>query len=97
MPQPRWARLTNTHGFGSFNGSVVYSMYATKSFAVGEAGLIYSADRDRITKSLLVVIVGMQRLLRQYQLSGGDAGFEGHIRDTNRREIHAASIMSRES
>ena len=33
-------------GFGSgFGGSVVYSMHATKSFAVGEAGLIYSADR----------------------------------------------------
>ena len=32
-------------GFGSgFAGSVVYSMHATKSFAVGEAGLIYSAD-----------------------------------------------------
>ena len=39
------------HGFGSgFNGSVVYSMHATKSFAVGEAGLIYSADPDRIAK-----------------------------------------------
>jgi dTDP-4-amino-4,6-dideoxygalactose transaminase len=38
-------------GFGSgFAGSVVYSMHATKSFAVGEAGLIYSADRDRIAK-----------------------------------------------
>jgi dTDP-4-amino-4,6-dideoxygalactose transaminase len=39
------------HGFGGgFNGSVVYSMHATKSFAVGEAGLIYSADPDRIAK-----------------------------------------------
>jgi dTDP-4-amino-4,6-dideoxygalactose transaminase len=39
------------HGFGrGFAGSVVYSMHATKSFAVGEAGLIYSADRDRIAK-----------------------------------------------
>jgi len=39
------------HGFGSgFAGSVVYSMHATKSFAVGEAGLIYSADPDRIAK-----------------------------------------------
>ena len=39
------------HGFGSgFNGSVVYSMHATKSFAVGEAGLIYNADPDRIAK-----------------------------------------------
>ncbi len=38
-------------GFGTgFAGSVVYSMHATKSFAVGEAGLIYSADRDRIAK-----------------------------------------------
>jgi dTDP-4-amino-4,6-dideoxygalactose transaminase len=36
-------------GFGSgFAGSVVYSMHATKSFAVGEAGLIYSADKERI-------------------------------------------------
>jgi dTDP-4-amino-4,6-dideoxygalactose transaminase len=39
------------HGFGSgFAGSVVYSMHATKSFAVGEAGLIYSTDTDRIAK-----------------------------------------------
>src|SRR5580698_3869222 len=39
------------HGFGSgFAGSVVYSMHATKSFAVGEAGLIYSADPARIAK-----------------------------------------------
>src|ERR1700734_3816278 len=38
-------------GFGSgFAGSVVYSMHATKSFAVGEAGLIYSADKERIAK-----------------------------------------------
>jgi dTDP-4-amino-4,6-dideoxygalactose transaminase len=38
-------------GFGSgFGGSVVYSMHATKSFAVGEAGLIYSADPDLITR-----------------------------------------------
>ncbi len=38
-------------GFGSgFAGSVVYSMHATKSFAVGEAGVIYSADTDRIAR-----------------------------------------------
>jgi dTDP-4-amino-4,6-dideoxygalactose transaminase len=38
-------------GFGSgFAGSVVFSMHATKSFAVGEAGLIYSADKDRIAR-----------------------------------------------
>jgi dTDP-4-amino-4,6-dideoxygalactose transaminase len=38
-------------GFGSgFTGSVVFSMHATKSFAVGEAGLIYSADPDRIAR-----------------------------------------------
>jgi dTDP-4-amino-4,6-dideoxygalactose transaminase len=38
-------------GFGTgFSGSVVYSMHATKSFAVGEAGLIYSADPDRIAR-----------------------------------------------
>src|SRR3984885_11472618 len=39
------------HGFGSgFAGSVVYSMHATKSFAVGEAGIIYSADTDRVAR-----------------------------------------------
>ena len=38
-------------GFGTgFEGSVVYSMHATKSFAVGEAGLIYSADKNRIAR-----------------------------------------------
>jgi dTDP-4-amino-4,6-dideoxygalactose transaminase len=38
-------------GFGTgFAGSVVFSMHATKSFAVGEAGLMYSADSDRIAR-----------------------------------------------
>src|ERR1700761_2098044 len=38
-------------GFGTgYEGSVVYSMHATKSFAVGEAGLIYSADKERIAR-----------------------------------------------
>jgi dTDP-4-amino-4,6-dideoxygalactose transaminase len=38
-------------GFGSgFAGSTVYSMHATKSFATGEGGLIYSADPDRIAR-----------------------------------------------
>ena len=38
-------------GFGSgFAGTVVYSMHATKSFAMGEAGLLYSADPDRIAR-----------------------------------------------
>jgi dTDP-4-amino-4,6-dideoxygalactose transaminase len=41
----------NGLGFGSgFGGSVVFSMHATKSFAVGEGGLIYSADPDRIAR-----------------------------------------------
>jgi dTDP-4-amino-4,6-dideoxygalactose transaminase len=38
-------------GFGTGSGaSVVFSMHATKSFAVGEAGLIYCADKDRIAR-----------------------------------------------
>jgi dTDP-4-amino-4,6-dideoxygalactose transaminase len=38
-------------GFGTGSGaSVVFSMHATKSFAVGEAGLIYSADKNRIAR-----------------------------------------------
>jgi dTDP-4-amino-4,6-dideoxygalactose transaminase len=38
-------------GFGSgFTGTVVFSMHATKSFATGEGGLIYSADPDRIAR-----------------------------------------------
>jgi dTDP-4-amino-4,6-dideoxygalactose transaminase len=38
-------------GFGTgSSASVVFSMHATKSFAVGEAGLIYSADTDRIAR-----------------------------------------------
>lgn len=36
-------------GFGSgFSGAVVYSMHATKAFATGEGGLIYSADAKLI-------------------------------------------------
>ena len=39
----------NGEGFGTgFSGSVIYSMHATKSFATGEGGLIYSADAQRI-------------------------------------------------
>jgi dTDP-4-amino-4,6-dideoxygalactose transaminase len=38
-------------GFGTgFDGNIVFSMHATKAFAVGEAGLIYSADPDRIAR-----------------------------------------------
>ncbi len=38
-------------GFGAgFAGSVVFSMHATKSFAVGEGGLIYSADRRALAE-----------------------------------------------
>src|ERR1700689_982545 len=38
-------------GFGKgFAGSVVFSMHATKSFAVGEAGLIYSRDAERVAR-----------------------------------------------
>ena len=37
-------------GFGAgFSGTVVFSMHATKSFATGEGGLIYSADRQTIS------------------------------------------------
>ena len=36
-------------GFGSgFAGTIVYSMHATKSFATGEGGLVYSADPNQI-------------------------------------------------
>ena len=36
-------------GFGAgFSGTVVYSMHVTKSFATGEAGVIYSADIETI-------------------------------------------------
>jgi dTDP-4-amino-4,6-dideoxygalactose transaminase len=38
-------------GFGSgFTGTVVFSMHATKSFATGEGGLVYSADPERIAR-----------------------------------------------
>ncbi len=39
----------NGRGFGAgFTGLIVFSMHATKSFASGEAGLVYSADKARI-------------------------------------------------
>src|SRR6201996_2511943 len=38
-------------GFGTgFTGTVAFSMHATKSFAMGEAGLLYSADPARIAR-----------------------------------------------
>ena len=40
---------SNGKGFGTgFSGSVIYSMHATKSFATGEGGLIYSGSAERI-------------------------------------------------
>ncbi len=36
-------------GFGAgYRGAIVFSMHATKSFATGEAGIIYSADNETI-------------------------------------------------
>jgi dTDP-4-amino-4,6-dideoxygalactose transaminase len=57
-------------GFGSgFAGSVVYSMHATKSFAVGEAGLIYSADTDLIARLRIMSSFGFGELPElQFQL-----------------------------
>jgi dTDP-4-amino-4,6-dideoxygalactose transaminase len=44
-------RSAGGQGFGAgFAGSLVYSMHATKSFAVGEGGLIHSADPERIAR-----------------------------------------------
>jgi dTDP-4-amino-4,6-dideoxygalactose transaminase len=41
----------NQRGFGTgFQGTVAFSMHATKSFAVGEAGLLYSANTARIDR-----------------------------------------------
>ncbi len=38
-------------GFGTgFDGLVVYSMHATKSFSAGEGGIVYSADSDAIAR-----------------------------------------------
>ena len=38
-------------GFGTgFTGSVVFSMHATKSFATGEGGIVYSADPDAVAQ-----------------------------------------------
>ena len=38
-------------GFGTgFGGLVVYSMHATKSFATGEGGIVYSANPDAIAR-----------------------------------------------
>jgi dTDP-4-amino-4,6-dideoxygalactose transaminase len=38
-------------GFGAgFQGAVVYSMHATKSFATGEGGVIYSADEALVAR-----------------------------------------------
>lgn len=39
----------NGRGFGAgFDGSIVFSMHATKSFATGEAGLIYSGNPNTV-------------------------------------------------
>ena len=40
------------HGFGTgFSGAVVFSMHATKSFATGEGGIIYSGD-DKLVATM---------------------------------------------
>ena len=42
-------------GFGAgFSGTIVFSMHATKAFASGEAGLVYSADESRIRELRLM-------------------------------------------
>ena len=46
-------------GFGSgFPGTVVFSMHATKAFATGEAGLVYSSDAERIRNLRLMCNFG---------------------------------------
>lgn len=45
------SRTTGLAGFGQgFRWPVVYSMHATKTFATGEAGLIYCDDPDRLAR-----------------------------------------------
>ncbi|WP_454278981.1 DegT/DnrJ/EryC1/StrS family aminotransferase [Sphingomonas sp. Marseille-Q8236] len=49
------------HGFGTGAPFVlVYSMHATKTFSVGEGGLIYSGDRDRIDQLRAMVNFGFE-------------------------------------
>jgi dTDP-4-amino-4,6-dideoxygalactose transaminase len=44
-------RSAHGHGFGTgYPGAVVFSMHATKSFAAGEGGVIYSADTELIAR-----------------------------------------------
>ena len=52
----------NGAGFGTgFSGTVVYSMHATKSFATGEGGLIYSADPSVIADLRMMCNFGFGR------------------------------------
>jgi dTDP-4-amino-4,6-dideoxygalactose transaminase len=91
------------HGFGSgFAGSVVYSMHATKSFAVGEAGLIYSSDKDRIAKLRAMCNFGFgePRSATMVGLNGklSEVGaLLGHLRlaDYDRTIAHRAALHDR--
>jgi dTDP-4-amino-4,6-dideoxygalactose transaminase len=43
--------MDNGKGYGTgFSGTIVFSMHAVKSFGIGEGGLIYSADKERIAQ-----------------------------------------------
>jgi dTDP-4-amino-4,6-dideoxygalactose transaminase len=88
-------------GFGSgFAGSVVFSMHATKSFAVGEAGLIYSADPDRIARLRTMSSFGFgePRTATMAGLNGklSEVGaLLGHLRlaDYDRVTTHRAALL----
>ena len=51
MLRPALVWLNLKHYFGKgFPGCVVYSFHATKSFGVGEGGVVYSANTDLISR-----------------------------------------------
>ncbi len=52
----------NGKGYGTgFSGTVVYSMHATKSFATGEGGIIYSGDKEVIRELRMMCNFGFGR------------------------------------
>ncbi len=52
----------NGKGYGTgFSGTVVYSMHATKSFATGEGGIVYSGDKEVIRELRMMCNFGFGR------------------------------------
>lgn len=88
-------------GFGvGFKGPIVYSLHATKTFGIGEGGLVYSGDGGIVRKvktlsnfgfdaSRASTLAGLNAKLSEYAAAVGLATLQGHSdRVALRRDLY---------